>query len=60
MKHLMKKEPHLRNWLKGKHSNQSMKGSKKAKRITNKSFRMYLKKANADTNMYRKNVDYEY
>ena len=37
-----------------------MKGSKKAKRITNKSFRMYLKKANADTNMYRKNVDYEY
>jgi len=56
----MKKEPHLRNWLKGKHSNQSMKGSKKAKRITNKSFRMYLKKANADTNMYRKNVDYEY
>lgn len=60
MKNLMKKEPSLRNWLKGKHSNQSMKGSKKAKRIANKSFRMYLKKANADTNMYKKNFDYEY
>lgn len=56
----MKKEPSLRNWLKGKHSNQSMKGSKKAKRIANKSFRMYLKKPNADTNMYKKNFDYEY
>lgn len=60
MKHLLKKEPSLRNWLKRKHENQSMKGSKKAKRFSNKSFRMYMKKLNSIPMFYKRNFNYEY
>lgn len=60
MKHLIKKEPNLRNWLKGKHSNQSMKGSKKRKRLVNKSLRMFLKKFSNNPINYKRNIDYEY
>lgn len=60
VKHLIKKEPKLRNWLKGKHSNQSMKSSKKRKRLVSKSFRMFLKKLSNNPINYKRNIDYEY
>ncbi len=60
MKHLIKKEPTHRSWIKRPHSNQSMKGSKKMKRLANKSFRMFIKKLSNSPINYKRNIDYEY
>jgi len=60
MKHIIEKEPNLRNRLKRKHTNQSLKSSKKRKKILNKSFRMFLKNFNNNPINYKRNIDWEY